>query len=66
MAETSVRLDSECWVASRRPPEGYHPVPRGKPGKLGRRWGGMLPPGTPGGRAVPGRWDATQHNMQDP
>ena len=26
-------------------PEGYHPVPGGKHGKLDRRWGGTSPPG---------------------
>jgi hypothetical protein len=41
-------------------PEGYHPVPRGQAWQARPTVGEDVAPGAPGGRAAPGRRDATQ------
>jgi hypothetical protein len=41
-------------------PEGYHPVPRGQAWQARPTVGEDVAPGAPGGRAAPGRGDATQ------
>jgi hypothetical protein len=42
-------------------PEGYHALPGGKPGRLGRGSGGDVAPGAARGQAAPGWRDATPH-----
>jgi hypothetical protein len=41
-------------------PKGYHALPGGKPGKLGRWWVRDVAPGTARGRAAPSRRNAPQ------